>query len=115
MKVRHTDHSKIATFDVLEESESYYIARYDGCFQATILLPKSQFEPIPDERWEDVSESCDLYVNQRAFSTWKTDSAWTGHDAVPDGYRLVKVTIGECPGEVISLPLTYFRVERRVP
>lgn len=119
MKVRHKDASKMATFEVIEESPQHYIAKYDGCFQATILLPKSEFAPVQEEQqWEDVSAE---FIWSDKTTVCDERGGWTSlkHRIIccqnlPDGYRLVKVDIGKRPGEVIPIPATFFRVEKKV-
>ena len=118
MKVRHKDKSKIATFTVIEEAPTYYIALYDGCFKATILLSKCDFEPVPDERWEDVTAACEFKAARMMLSHKDTEiitGDYCGGHWLELDYRLVKVRVAMEPGKFIELPLTYFRVEKRVP
>lgn len=67
MKVRHKDGK--GYWDVVEESPSYYLIRSQGhhifdwpakpiIFGELLALPKPLYEPVPEERWEDVTGQC---------------------------------------------------------
>lgn len=57
--VRHKDKSKIATFTVVAESDIVLVAKYEGCFAGTILLPRGEFERV-EHKWKDVTWECVL-------------------------------------------------------
>jgi len=67
MKVRHKQHADIV-FEVIDEltpaKGHYYVCQYrspPGRFAGRLEVSKADFEPIPDEHWEDVSSwfKCD--------------------------------------------------------
>lgn len=96
MKVRHKDTSKNATFTVLEETAAHYVAEYHGCFQAVILLPKADFEPVPEPRWVNVTAECEVDEDGCPYHRKPSNvrNVLFLRPLLP-GYRLVKKTLFE--------------------
>lgn len=57
MKVRHKDDPTGFTYLVVDESPCFYIGQVLNHGENHALL-KSQYEPIPEETWRDVTENC---------------------------------------------------------
>lgn len=85
MKVRrkcNVDGSHMV-YDILEESPSYYIVR-----DYPQLLSKTDYEPVPEETWRDVTAEC----SEKANSKWLHDGDLVMFPYQPN-YRLRKVDI----------------------
>lgn len=84
MKIRPKNITTGPYREVVEQSERYYIA-WDR--NILIALPKTDYEPVPDERWEDVTgdvEIDDLTIRKAVF---------LNHGG---RYRLVKRSLWDC-------------------
>jgi hypothetical protein len=123
MKVRHkgtvAKHGdKAADYDVLEESPSYYIVRWDHAPEGMPphFVSKADYEPVPTETWRDVSSDCDY--TEAGWQISKSNNGYFNWPHIPDGYRLrkVKVNRGFVPEEGCVMNGDYaFIVEKREP
>ena len=114
MKVRHKDQSKVATFVVIEETAQHYIAHYDGCFKSVILLPKTDFEPIPEEQWVDVTGECEVWafgINPNKDEYYISHRGTIPHKP---NYRFVKVLMPNYRFVKGHINTVAFRIERKV-
>jgi hypothetical protein len=95
MKVRSRDSVSEHEIPVREESAHYYITYNLG------VLDKQFYEPVPTERWVDVTAECED-VNGYC-------QIHHGHTGIgkSTGYRLRKVTTSHLPH------FTYFVVEKK--
>lgn len=82
MKVRNKENSNF-NHEVIEESPNYYIVK--GAYE-TAVVSKTHYEPVPTERWVDVTAACryapDILYHR---STWIAD--------LLPGYRLRGVSV----------------------
>lgn len=92
MKVRHKRTGMIIA--PVKEYDSFYLFNCQpgpcatGFEDARFALPKSDYEPVPEPRWVDVTAACQLGRNDLVFHGDKVVVS-------PDrsGYRLVKVQV----------------------
>ena len=93
MKVRHkVHHSNQHT--VIEESPSYYIC--DLAPQppaAHAMLSKVEYEPIHDDRWQDVTGECE--VTKQGNGIHDPSKGGSGLIHLYDNYRIRKVRLDE--------------------
>ena len=92
MKVRHRatygyQTEGDVTYDVIEESARFYIARSVGNAEP-VVLKKKDYEPVPTETWRDVTGGCSAdYINDEGWHFSENGKyVWPG-----GGYRLRKV------------------------
>lgn len=96
-------------YDVLEESSRYYIGRQIGLVSLEVL-PKAEYSPLPEPRWEDVTAACEAMqddINHR-----RPDGLYAVRHPT---YRLRKVELPE--GRIMNgkqYEAYAFLVERKV-
>ena len=117
MKVRHkTLWQQTSPWLVMEESENYYIAAQipytNGNPKHLELLPKSLYERIPTDRWQDVTEACVAYINEDDRGHFLRHNGRT-LASMQDNYRLRKVQL-LAPLEPVTHLQWAFVVERKV-
>lgn len=82
MRIR-CKHGYQHTHDVIEESPSFYIVKHDGVH---VMLRKDTYEPVPTERWVDVTGECDLESSPTGYTIYHL-----GMRLNWDKYRVLKV------------------------
>ena len=116
MKVRHQVVRDLH-WSVVDEGRDYFIVSTDG---ATWALPKSQYEPIPTDRWQDVTGECEVdYPMSGGTAIHNTGANCPSriYLQAPQGYRLRKVQTAVWSDEqhrYVSDPKWVFLVERKV-
>lgn len=85
MKIRHKQTTD-AQWEVLNPDE-FYLARID---HQLVALPKSDYEPVPETRWEDITRDVQVDEGGRGLHV----SQMWGGATLPDGYRFVKKKLG---------------------
>ncbi len=104
MKVRHKHHADIV-FEVINSYDAFdgfYLCRYTsppGRFAGRIEVSKADFEPIPEERWEDVTQ-------------WFNPHDVTLSSHMGTGYRARKIELKDLSSKAI--PQWVFIIERKV-
>ena len=100
----------------LPQSDFYVCVMDDNPVPDTCIrqaIPKVQVEPVPEERWEDVTAFVEIGYNGR-----RPEINGYDFDPLPDGYRMVKVRVAEMDssgGIRLGTGTWAFRVERREP
>lgn len=101
MKIQPTAHLRVhyglRPVEVIEESKRFHVAYVGDTY---IAFPKSDYEPVPEATWRDVTREIEIQGDCRegAMSALFRHGYWINSTAV-EGYRFVKRSLWDCLGE----------------